>query len=75
MTKRQALIYKQRWDRIGKIQNLELRTLSMSLKFKQLCFLMNSFRLAPTIDQARKKEINQIRQRWLMLKKQRDHGY
>jgi hypothetical protein len=68
MTKTQALLYKQRWNRVQQAQNLELQKSSMPLKFKQLCFLMNSFRTIPT-DKIREKETNQIRQRWLLLKK------
>ena len=69
MTKIQAMIYKQRWNRVQKAQNLELQTLSMPLKFKQLCFLMNSFRSIPA-DYNREKEIIPIRRRWRALKKQ-----
>ena len=74
MTKIQALDYKQRWSRVEKAKNLELQTASMPLKFKQLCFLMNSFRIASE-NPSREKELRQIRQRWLVLKKQRNHGH
>jgi len=68
MTKAQMLIYKRRWNRVQKAQELELQTLPMILKFKQLCFLMNSFSLMP-IDYKREKETKKIRQRWLVLNK------
>ncbi len=73
MTKIQMLIYKQRWDRVQKAQALELRTLSMPLKFKQLCFLMNSFSLMPK-GHKREEETNKIRRRWLVLKERLGNG-
>ena len=69
ITKQQALIYKQRWNRVQHAQTLELQSDSTLLKFKQLCFLMNSFRLKST-DQNREKDISQTRQHWQILKKQ-----
>lgn len=74
MIRIQAFLYKQRWNRVQKALKLELQTLSMPLKFKQLCFLMDSFRSIST-DHKREKEISQIRQRWLKLRKQRNNGY
>ena len=74
MTKTQAINYKQRWNQVQKAQDLELQTASMPLKFKQLCFLMNSFRFINE-NPRREKELSQIRQRWLMLKKQRNNGH
>jgi len=73
MTKMQVLIYKQRWNRVQKAQALELRGLPMPLKFKQLCFLMNSFNLMSK-DHKREKETNKIRQRWLVLKERLGNG-
>jgi len=73
MTKIEMLIYKQRWNRVQKAQALEFRTLPMPLKFKQLCFLMNSFSLMPK-DRKREKETNKIRRRWLVLKEQLGNG-
>ena len=74
MTKTQAINYKQRWNRVQKAKNLELQTASMPLKFKQLCFLMNSFRFINK-NPTREEELSQIRQRWLTLKKQSNNGH
>lgn len=74
MTKTQTLLfYKQRWSRLQKVQNKELQTLPMPLKFKQLCFLMDSFGFMPA-DQKREKETDIIRRRWLVLKKRLGNG-
>ncbi len=73
MTKIQMLICKQRWNRVQKAQALELQTLPMPLKFKQLCFLMNSFSLMPK-DHKREEETNKIRRRWLVLKERLGNG-
>ena len=69
ITKKQVLISKQRLNRAQHIQSLELQSDSLRVKFKQLCFLMNSFRLTPA-DQNREKDVRQIRQHWQILKKQ-----
>ena len=73
MTKIQMRDFKQRWDRVQKAQALELQTIPMPLKFKQLCFLMNSFSLIPK-DHKREKETNKIRRRWLVLKERLGNG-
>ena len=43
LTKKQALIYKQRWEEVELVNIRELQTTPMALKFKQLCLLMNFF--------------------------------
>lgn len=68
LTKKQAIEYKQRWQETALIQTEELQTTPMSLKFRQLCFLMDSFHF-PRKDQNREKEIAAVRRRWLNLKK------
>ena len=73
MTKRMAQLYQQRWKRVQETQNRELQILSMPLRFKQLCLLMDSFRIIQ-IDQNREKETNQVRQQWLALQKQKANG-
>ncbi len=73
MTKIQMLIYKQRWNRVQKAQALEFQTSPMPLKFKQLCFLMDSFGPGPK-DRKREKETNSIRRRWLALKERLGNG-
>ena len=72
MTKNQALLYKQRWKRIGSVQDQELRKSSLTLKFKQLCWLMDSFYLVP--DKKRELETGRVRQRWLLLKERWKNG-
>ena len=67
LAKKQASIYKQRWEQIHLVQTRELRTTPVSLKFKQLCFLMNSFYVAKR-DKKREKEISEVRKRWVRLK-------
>jgi hypothetical protein len=67
------LAFKQRWARVQKAQALELQGLPMPLKFKQLCFLMDSFSLIPK-DRKREKETNKIRRRWLALKERSGNG-
>ena len=68
MTKKQAVQYKHRWQAVESAQIRELRSTPISVKFKQLCFLMNSFHWASR-DKARDKEVADIRQRWLLLRK------
>ena len=68
LTKKTASIYKQKWQQVELMQIQELQTTSMSLKFKQLCFLMNSFRLTHA-DKKRNKEVAIVRRRWISLKK------
>lgn len=67
LTKKQAVLYKQRWRQIGRMQTQELKTTPMSLKFKQLCVLMNSFPAPPNTQ--REKEVSAVRSRWIALKK------
>jgi len=74
MTKKEMIVYKRRWIRVQKIQELELQTLSMPLKFKQLCFLMDSFSLRPE-GQIREKETKKISRRWLVLKERIGNGF
>lgn len=68
LTKKEAMRYKQRWQAVNAVEIHELRTAPMPLKFKQLCWLMNSFRF-PQGDNQRDKEVSTARKRWLALKK------
>jgi hypothetical protein len=68
LTKQQATLYKKKWRQMESIEIQELQTAPMSLKFKQLCLLMNSFRF-PQSGKEREKEINTVRKRWIVLKK------
>lgn len=68
LTKEQALLYKKRWENVNRVQVLEMRANPISLKFQQLCFLMDTFRVLKT-DSVRVKEENKIRRRWMILKK------
>lgn len=68
LTKKQAELYKQRWQQIESIQTQELRSTPMSLKFKQLCLLMNFF-YSRQLNREREKEVSVIRRRWIILKK------
>ena len=73
LTKKQALTYKQQWKNVESAQIRELRATPMPLKFKQLCFLMNSFPLRSS-DRNGEKEENKVRERWMKLKKRQDNG-
>ena len=68
LAKKQALIYQQRWERIALVQNQELQRTPLSLKFKQLCLLMNSFPFIP-IDKKREKKVGEVRKYWAVLKR------
>ncbi len=74
LTKKQARIYKQRWEQVELVNVQELQTTPMPLKFKQLCLLMNSFHPAPT-DKKDEREISKIRQRWITLKRRWEHDH
>ncbi len=74
LTKQQATLYKQKWRQMESVDAQELQTTPMSLKFKQLCLLMNFFRL-PQVDALREKEINIVRKRWVILKKMAGNKY
>lgn len=73
LTKKQALIYKQRWERIELVQTKELQTIPMFLKFKQLCLLMNSFRFM-SADKKREEKIDVVRKCWTVLKRKWGNG-
>lgn len=73
LTKKQASIYQQRWKRIAFARTQELQSSGMSVKFKQLCFLMNSFPFFH-IDEKREKEVIEIRKRWILLKRKWGQG-
>ena len=73
LTKKQALEYKKRWERVELVQANELRAFPISLKFKQLCFLMNSFRVI-SIDPEKESETARTRQRWATLRKRWKHA-
>ena len=73
LTKKQADAYKKRWQRVESIQTQELRRTPMSLKFKQLCFLMNSFHSMP-IDKRREREVKTVRCHWMILKERWENG-
>ena len=68
LTKKQAILYKQRWQQVESMQTQELRAMPMSLKFKQLCFLINSFDLTSE-DKKREKDVAIVRKSWVRLKK------
>ena len=68
MTKKQAGLYKQRWRKIELAQTRELADAPMSLKFKQLCWLMNSFHVMQP-DKRREQQADTVRRRWSRLKK------
>jgi hypothetical protein len=68
LTRKQAKLFKKRWQQAEAKQAQELRTMSVSLKFKQLCFLMDSFPPGQP-DRQREKEVIEIRKRWLTLNK------
>ena len=67
-TKKQAAIYKQKWRNVESNQIRESQAAPMLVKFKQLCFLMNSFH-SKRSDQERERQVRAIRKRWVMLKK------
>lgn len=73
LTKKQAFIYKQRWKRVELVQVQEIRTASISLKFTQLCLLMNSFPCIP-LDKHREHEVKKVRKSWVALKKRWENG-
>ena len=73
LTKKQAMRYKDQWQQVEKVQARELRLTPIFLKFKQLCFLMDSFR-SVSVDEAREKESNKIRRRWTLLRKRLKNG-
>ncbi len=68
LTKKQGVSYKRRWQKVKSKQIEELQTMPMSLKFKQLCLLMDSFP-AMQEDKNRDDEVSAIRQRWITLKR------
>lgn len=68
LTKKQAALYKQRWQRVETMQRKELQSAPLSLKFKQLCLLLDSFPSRKP-DVKRYKEVNEVRRRWVALKK------
>ncbi|MBI5024489.1 MAG: hypothetical protein HZC18_05745 [Candidatus Omnitrophica bacterium] len=68
LTKKQAIQYKQKWAAVRAVETRELQTTPMPLKFKQLCWLMNSFRFSAP-DPKEEKEIEEVRKRWITLKK------
>ena len=74
LTKKQGLEYKQQWANVESVQIQELQKTPMSLKFNQLCSLMDSFPFI--LDKKREKEEKEIRARWMKLKKgkRQDHG-
>lgn len=67
LTKKQALRYKRRWREVEAMQIQEMRTTPVSLRFKQLCVLMDSFHFARK-DKKREKEVDTILRSWLILK-------
>jgi len=73
LTKKQAILYKKRWKRVELLQAKDFSAIPMSLKFKQLCFLMDSFR-SRSIDKEREKEISEVRERWALLRKRMKKG-
>ena len=73
LTKKQAVTYKRQWQQVESMHIQELRRTSMSLKFKQLCFLINSFHFRP-IDKRREKEVKAVRWHWMILKKRWKNG-
>ena len=73
LTKKQAVAYQKKWKMVERVQVQESQATPMSLKFKQLCILMDSFRYPP-VDKPREREISYIRQRWMLLKKRWEHG-
>ncbi len=72
LTKSQSLFYKKRWKRVTLREDQELKESSISSRFKQLCFLMNSFRVRPTDQQ--EKEMSRIRRRWGVLRKRSENA-
>ena len=74
LTKSQVLAYQQKWKRVELARDRELRKTPISLKFKQLCFLMNSFRFMFSDDE-KENEISEVRRRWTALKKRRENGW
>ena len=73
LTKKQAIAYKKKWRMVERVQAQESQTTPMSLKFKQLCILMNSFPYL-LVGKQREREISNIRQRWMVLKRRWEHG-
>ena len=73
LSKKQALVYQQRWERIELAQTQELQRTPMSLKFKQLCLLMNSFSFI-SLDKKREKKTEEVRKYWTVLKKKWRNG-
>ncbi|HBR15811.1 MAG TPA: hypothetical protein DD723_09795 [Candidatus Omnitrophica bacterium] len=67
LTKKQAMEYEKKWRRVNLIKTKELQTVSMEVKFKQLCLLMNSFPFSA--GQKREKELLEVRKRWKILKR------
>lgn len=68
LTKKQAKLFKARWQRIAEQEIRELRATPMLIKFEQLCFLMDSFNSGPS-DKEREKQAIRVRKRWLALKR------
>ena len=73
LSKKQALIYQQRWERIELVQTQELQRIPVSLKFKQLCLLMNFFPFI-SLDKKREKKIEEVRKYWTALKRKWRNG-
>lgn len=74
ISKKKAEFYVKRWEALRQVQMKELRSSSMTQKFRQLCVLMDSRslfgkkggdRVSPEADRG----VKQARQHWVKLRK------
>jgi hypothetical protein len=68
MSKSQAKLFSQRWERVRLRQLKELRKTPFALKFRQLNQLMSSTSLFKKDSQRAKRDINVVRNRWVKLR-------
>ncbi len=68
ISKKNAEFYVKRWEAVRQVQMKELRSSSMTQKFRQLCALMDSRSLFGK-KAGGDKGVKQVRQYWMELRK------
>ena len=62
--------YQQRWDKVAAIERQEIKNLSLEKKFQKMVSLFNLARaLGWDLNKDREKDVQQVRARWVFLKK------
>lgn len=68
ISKKKAEFYAKRWEALRQVQMKELRSSSMTQKFRQLCVLMDSRSLFGK-KAGGDRGVKQVRQHWVKLRK------